>query len=388
MKILIYIFKLILKSIYLILKMLPTNDKKVVFISRQSNNVSLDFKILSDEIIKLDKDYKTIFLCEKMSNKFTKRIKYFFSIIRQMYHLATSRVCVIDSYCIAVSVLNHKKNLVIIQLWHSLAAIKKFGFQTVGKDFGRDKKISEYLNMHKNYDYVISGSDAMIPFFSEAFNVDKSKIKSIGAPKIDYLLKEQKFIKQKILSKYKNINKKKIILYAPTFRKDKKININKILDTVDFNKYNLIVKVHPGKKQKFNNESIYECNEFSTFELLTIADYVITDYSAISVEATILNKPLYFYLYDIVEYEEKNGLNIDLYKEMEGCCYRNFKSLYKKLDSNNYNMKQLQRFKDKYLTNQNDNSGYILANFIVNGIWLPINKNKKLKIKNKVRSTQ
>lgn len=386
MKTLIYIFKLILKSIYSILKLLPINNKKVVFISRQSNNISLDFKLLSDEIIKLDKDYKIIFLCEKLSNKFTKKIKYFFSIIRQMYHLSTSKVCVVDSYCIAVSVLNHKEDLVIIQLWHSLAAIKKFGFQTLGKDFGRDRMIAELLNMHKNYDYIISGSEEMVQYFAKAFNADKSKFKAIGSPQIDYLLKEQKNIKKKILQKYPDINKKKVILYVPTFRKNKKININKILETIDFNKYNLVVKFHPGKMQKFNNSLVYECKEFSSFELLTVADYVITDYSAISIEATILNKPLYFYVYDMVEYEEKNGLNINLYKEMEGCCYRNFKSLYKKLDNGNYDMKQLLRFKNKYLTNQNGNSGYLLANFIVNGEWLEIKENTKRKNRNIVRS--
>lgn len=386
MRTLIYIFKLILKSIYSVLKLLPTNNKKVVFISRQSNNISLDFKLLSNEIIKLDKDYKIIFLCEKLSNKFIKKIKYFFSIIRQMYHLATSKVCVVDSYCIAVSVLNHKKDLVIIQLWHSLAAIKKFGFQTLGKDFGRDRMIAELLNMHKNYDYIISGSEEMVQYFAKAFNADKSKFKAIGSPKIDYLLKEQKNIKKKILQKYPDINKKKVILYVPTFRKNKKININKILETIDFNKYNLVVKFHPGKVQKFNNSLVYECKEFSSLELLTVANYVITDYSAISIEATILNKPLYFYVYDMVEYEEKNGLNINLYKEMEGCCYRNFKSLYKKLDNGNYDMKQLLRFKNKYLTNQNGNSGYLLANFIVNGEWLKIKENTKRKNRNIVRS--
>lgn len=369
MKSLICIFKLILKFIYSILKLLPTNNKKVVFISRQSNNVSLDFKLLANEIIKLDNEYKIVFLCERINNKLIKKIKYFFSIIKQMYHLATSRVCVVDSYCIAVSVLNHKKSLTVIQLWHALGAIKKFGYQSLGKDFGRNLELAKALNMHRNYDYIISGSDAMIPYFSEAFNAERYKFKSIGSPKIDYLIKEKDNIRKKILKIYPNINKKKVILYVPTFRKNKKISINKILESIDFNKYNLIVKCHPGKIQKFDNSLIYECNEFSSFELITIADYIITDYSAFSIEATILDVPIYFYLYDIVEYKEKNGLNIDLYQEMKGCCYKNFKTLYTKLNSGKYNKQQLMRFKNKYLTNQRGNSGYLLANFIVNGNW-------------------
>lgn len=380
MKTLIYIFKLILKFIYEIFKLLPTNNKKVVFISRQSNSISLDFKLLSHEIIKLDQDYKIVFLCNKIGNKTKDRMLYVPIIIRQMYHLATSKICVVDSYCIAVSVLKHKKDLKVIQLWHSLAAIKKFGYQTLGKAYGRDRQIAEILNMHKNYDYIISGSEAMIPYFSKAFNAPVDCFRVICSPKIDYLLKNHKIIRKQIFNKYPNIAKKKNILYAPTFRKNKKINIDKILETIDFDKYNLIVKFHPGKMQKFNSNLAFECKEFSCFELLTVADYVITDYSSISIEATILNKPVYFYLYDIEEYEEKNGLNINLYKEMDGCCYRNFKSLYKKMDSSDYDMKQLQRFKNKYLTNQSGNSGYILANYIVNGKWINININQNNKI--------
>ena len=46
-----------------------------------------------------------------------------------MYYLATSKVCVLDGYCIPASILKHKKKLKIIQIWHASGAIKKFGYQ-------------------------------------------------------------------------------------------------------------------------------------------------------------------------------------------------------------------------------------------------------------------
>ena len=76
MKALIYILKATLKFIYSFLKLLPTNNKKVVFISRQSDDISLDFKVMADEITKLDKDYEIVFLCKKMNNKFIKNFNY------------------------------------------------------------------------------------------------------------------------------------------------------------------------------------------------------------------------------------------------------------------------------------------------------------------------
>ena len=41
-----------------------------------------------------------------------------------MYHLATSRACIVDTYIIPVSILKHRDELIIIQIWHALGAIK------------------------------------------------------------------------------------------------------------------------------------------------------------------------------------------------------------------------------------------------------------------------
>ena len=55
-------------------------------------------------------------------------------MFKQMYHLATSRVVVLDSYCIVASVLKKKKGTTIIQMWHALGSFKKFGKSIIGKD--------------------------------------------------------------------------------------------------------------------------------------------------------------------------------------------------------------------------------------------------------------
>ena len=66
MKTLLYVFKILMNFIYLFFKVLKTNNKKVLFISRQSNSVTLDFKLLSDELKK--KNYDVIILCKRFDN--------------------------------------------------------------------------------------------------------------------------------------------------------------------------------------------------------------------------------------------------------------------------------------------------------------------------------
>ena len=78
----------------------------------------------------------------------------------------------------------HKKNTTIIQMWHALAAIKKFGYQTIGYTNGLKPKIAKVLCMHKNYDYVISGSKEMNKYFAEAFNVEEEQVKEIATIKL------------------------------------------------------------------------------------------------------------------------------------------------------------------------------------------------------------
>ena len=56
---------------------------------------------------------------------------------------------IVDGYNIPVSVLKHKKNTTVIQMWHALAAIKKFGYQSIGYKDGVNKTIAKILKMQR-----------------------------------------------------------------------------------------------------------------------------------------------------------------------------------------------------------------------------------------------
>ena len=217
------------------------------------------------------------------------------------------------------------------------------------------------MKMHKNYDLIVTGSKAMIPYFSEAFNNPKEKFINCGLPRIDYLLKESNNNRKKILKKHKELKDKKIILYVPTFRKEKDYYVEKLIDSIDNSRYELIIKGHPLKKIKSQKYS----DEFTSLELLSIADYVITDYSAISIEAAVLNKPIYFYLYDLEEYKNRVGINIDLEKEMPKSTFKSAKKLIKNIENNEYPYDELKKFRDKYLDNLEGNATEKLAKYIV-----------------------
>ena len=113
--------------IYAVLKRLPV-QKKIVFMSRQSNEPSLDIRMTADEIKKSHPDYKTVILCRKIEKNLKGMAGYGLHMFRQLYHMATAEAAVLDSYCIPACCLHHRKGFLIVQMWHSIGTMKKFGY--------------------------------------------------------------------------------------------------------------------------------------------------------------------------------------------------------------------------------------------------------------------
>lgn len=368
--------KLILNLIYFFLKLFPSKNK-IVMLSRQSNSVNIDFKYINEEIKKRNSNVEVKILCKIIRKGNIERFKYCFYILKCMYHIATSKVCILDGYSIPISILKHKPDLEVIQIWHASGAIKKFGYQTLNKKEGRGTIIAKIMEMHKNYNHVLAPSKATAKFYEKAFGVKKENLIINGLPRLDYILSNNNKI-QNFYKDYPNYYNKKTILYVPTFRKssDDIGVIKELEENINFSKYNLIVKLHPLDKR---NCSKYEVNKkYTSYDLLKIADYIITDYSAVAFEASILNKPIYFYLYDIDTYKKSRGLNINLFKEMSNCTSKNMKFIIDSIENNTYDFKQLNKFRLKYMGNDYFNNTEKLVNFIFSFLDGDI-KNGKIK---------
>lgn len=377
--ILLFIFKWHLRIIYFFIKLFTFRKKRVFFISRQFDEIPMNYKILIGE---LEKDnISSVVICKKVPtglnsmlrnekksinimSEILKIFDYYFNMYKQMHYIATSKVVITDGYNITVSLLNHKKGTKVIQLWHALAAIKKFGYQTIGYPDGLNPKVAKMLCMHKNYDYVISGSKAMNKYFAEAFNIDIKKVLDIGTPTIDFLLKPNDDIVKKIYKEYPRLKKKINILYAPTFRSDGSNNADELISNIDSDKYNLIISLHPKDIAKKDDKVIcIDRKKYSTLDFIRVSDYVITDYSAVAIESCVLNKKVIFYVYDYDEYNKENGININLFKELPST-YKDIKDLMNMLDNKKYNEQEFQKFRKKYVANINGGSTKKLIDLI------------------------
>ncbi len=365
MKIFVSFAVAVLRAIYFFLKLFPTKDK-ILFLSRQANTPSVDFALLSKKISEILPNVKQIMITRRMERNFSEAIKVIWITFPQMYHLATSRVCITDGYSIPVSVLKHKKDLTVFQIWHSLLAVKNFGWASSMSD--KKSALSKALKMHENYDFVTCANEPMIDAFSKAFGTEKEKFLPIGLPRTDYILKNRQEISRKIKIEYPQIAGKQVILYAPTFRDYNEYKVDEIINAKPKDAV-LIIKLHPNMKCKFSEkENVLSAKKFSALELLCVADRVVTDYSGFIAEASVVEVPTYIYAYDYDKYRDTTGINIDLKTELEGFVFEDADKLFESIAFTNPDIHVLRLFKEKYVPNFDGTATEKLAQSVFNAI--------------------
>lgn len=345
-----------LNILFAMMKMLPV-QKKITYISRQMNTTPLDYKLVIENVKKKDPGYVHVVLAKTLPKPLLGKLGYCFHMLKQMYHIATSKAVLLDSYCIPVSLLKQRESLVVIQMWHALGAFKKFGYSILDQEEGSSSRIAELMRMHKNYTYALTSSEYALPFFAEAFQVEESQMRVFPLPKTDMLLDDN--LKQdavkRIYEAYPHLQntEKKIIVYAPTFRKGA-VEANalreamlQLVDAVDFEKYELVIKTHDLTDVKVNCENVIVDHTFTSLEFFHVADVIITDYSAVLFEAVFADKPIYFYAFDFEEYMRKRSFYIDYYSEMPGTIEKDASKLLEAIEKEEADLEKIKNFREK-----------------------------------------
>lgn len=288
--------------------LLQIQQKRITFVSLESETLSSDFKLIYDE---LDKNEFEVKLCLIHYQKnLWGQFLYLLNCMKQLYLINTSKVVLLHDNNYVVSHFK-RDGVTVLQVWHACGALKKFG-----NVVDRTYKVS-------NYDYVLATSSYWKEPYHQAFDVMSENVLPIGMPRTDELFNQQ-WIDEKreyLFNKYPSLQDKKIILYAPTFRG----NIYKGFFAIDFDAqkilkaldddYVLLYKFHPlmGNYQLIDDPRIYNMNHEDTHALFTISHYLISDYSSIVFDYMILNKPLIFFTPDLQDYIKDLGVFVDVY---------------------------------------------------------------------------
>lgn len=204
-----------------------------------------------------------------------------------------------------------------VMLWHGGVALKR-----IEKDAEAQLSYS-YLKKakidSKICDLMVSGCRFQTSLLKEKFWYD-GEILERGIPRNDVFFDRSSHpeMKERVCSKYGISLDSRIVLYAPTFRRDKSIEpyridwsriVPELRNIYGTEKVSVLLRLHPnliGKADAstlINDESVIDVTRYHDMqELLCITDLLITDYSSSMFDITMLKKPCLLYATDIEKY--------------------------------------------------------------------------------------
>lgn len=312
--------RVILSLLYGVAKMFPL-QRKIVMLSREHDRVPQDFVDLAEAVKRADPGVRVVTLVRMVPPGIAGKLRYGLHLLRQIVEVATARVLVVDTYSIVASVLTHRRELTVVQIWHALGAFKKFGLSILGEQEGRDPRLASAMRMHHGYDVVLTSSEGCRAAYAEAFGTEPSHVVVAPLPRVDHLrnLDERERTRERVFAAHPHLRGKTIAVYAPTFRLDAAVSVDVagVTESLAHIAVHTVVKLHPLMQGTF--PSIVDTTEgFSTQEMLSVADLFITDYSSALYEAAIVGVPSYFLAPDIDEYLKARDFYLDYRKDLPG----------------------------------------------------------------------
>jgi CDP-glycerol glycerophosphotransferase (TagB/SpsB family) len=199
-----------------------------------------------------------------------------------------------------------------INLWHGVP-LKKIALDSP-------------LKVAEKWDWLISTSPVISERMASGFGIDIKNVRITGYPRNDILLRNNVKSLSIIETLKEKLKAKKIILYAPTWRREKQDQI-RFFETLDHKHFSkvlrnhdalLLIKMHNWNREIYSNVFSSETDshicwlkeeDFPDFNyLLVYADVLITDYSGAYFDYLLLDRPIIFTPFDLNKYVSEWGL--------------------------------------------------------------------------------
>jgi len=380
------------RSIDLLNKLLP-KKKQVLLIGNHQ---------IEDNIIELanylaaNTNYKVI--CEISESYFDKASSFLDRRVKlensekkiKCLFLALRSSHIIYTYPYSLAFYTKSKRQKFINLWHGV------GHKKIGKLAGRAGVPA---------DISVATSEMIRTKFSKTFGVPENSFITAGYPRNDRMLISQEnkdAHKKKLNSVFQEYDK--ILIWMPTYRRiysgnkselptGNSIDLDHVFQVENFNvkKFNLLlrkhnalcfVKPHQLYQLKENslllsnirvidNNWIYRFN-ISLYQFLGLTDALITDFSSVMTDYTLLEQPIFCFATDLEDYKKSGNLYFEDYEnyiptkfiENQNEFFKNIEEfLISGLDKNEI---QRKRVKDLYFKFKDTKNSERIANKIFN----------------------
>lgn len=359
------LIKNIIIQLYKVLTyLIPVDKKMIIFQSSNGRNYTGNPRYVYEEMVRqgLDQEYECIWFffdtsikvpgrCKKIRNNY---FSYFWYLMRAGIWLFDSR---------QLSYMRKKKSVTYIQTWHG-TPLKKLALDMDRMDMGGSTDIENYHQQFRktcrDWDYLVSQNKFSTEIFKSCFAFNDRPILQIGYPRNDVLINDN--YPDKIREYKEKLGlplDKKVILYAPTWRDNEYSEKGKykFASKLDFDKvrkeladdYVFIVKYHYLVSDQIDwtpyKGFVYTFDETKDIAwLYLVSDMLITDYSSVMFDYSLLERPMLFFAYDLEDYKENlRGFYFDFVNDVPGPISKDTDQLIRDIKEYNTN-----NWKEKY----------------------------------------
>lgn len=296
------------KIFYPLMRKLPLKKKTVVFSSYWYSQFSCNPKAMYEEMSKNYPDYDLKYIVNDPNIEITGRgerilegtVKYYYNLARAKYFVNNVNF---------PDFIEKRSGAVEVQTMHG-TPLKTLGLDVPGEVDTVDKR-DRFLRRCSRWDMMTTPNTFVTNLVPKIFLFDR-KIVQHGYPRNDYLVnnKDNEALKAEIRAKLNLPEGKKFVLYAPTFRVMNGFKLELDLDKMSEvlgDEYVTLVRLHYFVAKKAvipDSANAVNVSDYPSIQdLFLISDILVTDYSSSMFDFGVLGKEMYFYTYDLDEYQ-------------------------------------------------------------------------------------
>lgn len=304
--------------------LLPLRRDRIVLATARVPTLEGNLAHIYAAILARHPDRRVVLLLEPYSYGFAGKVRYLVRLIRGMYHLRTAGLFVVDNAYLPVHVAPHRRGTTVVQVWHAVAALKRFGLDARTPPTDPERRF-----LHRHYDFVVCTAERSREPWAAAFGTPLDRVLPLGTPRTDFFTDAAAIAtaRNHVLARHPELRGRRVVLYAPTFRgrgADKTAATGldgTVLRAALPTDHLLVLKTHPNLDPSATDTAGFDVVIDPTTEindLLTATDVLVTDYSSSIFEWALLRRPLVLLVPDLEAYEADPGLYLDYRTEMIG----------------------------------------------------------------------
>ena len=291
---------------------------------------------------------------------------------------ASSKVVIVDDYFRLLNMVNKRPEVKLMQLWHACGRpLRPLALPAWARQAAPSKRTPTTACTM----WPLSPLRRSPSITQRASACPMTRCWPPAFPEQIYLWTTQyaQTVQDGFYAKYPQLRDKRIILFAPTFRGNGQMSAYYPADAFHVDEFMealpadtaLLIKYHPFCPERpvipegYKDRVLDLSDEDELNDLLFITDLLITDYSSVVFEASLLDIPMLFYAFDLFDYISKRDFYYDFESFVPGKIVFSQRELTEAIVAGDFESEKVPPFKTKFFDHLDGRSSRRVADLIL-----------------------